>query len=339
MGEKIGVIGAGTWGTALAKLLAEKGGEVLIWAHEPEVADGINRDRKNPYFIPEIELPKGLTATNRLKDAVLGSKVVVSAVPSHFVRKVWQELGESLPMDAVVVSCTKGIEVESLKLMSQVLSDCLPYHPQANRVVLSGPSFAREVALGLLTSVVVAGTDPNVTMRVQELFRRGCFLTFTGDDVIGVEVGGAIKNVIAIAAGLADGLELGHNTRAAIITRGLYEMIKIGRALGASPMTFAGLSGIGDLVLTCTAHLSRNHTLGFELGRGKRLADIKKGMRMVIEGLPTTDAVHRLAQFHGLNVPICNAMYRILFEGLAPKKAVEELCNMPLAVELGALLR
>ncbi len=338
MAERIAVIGAGSWGTALAKLLAEKGGDVLIWAHEPEVVQGINRDLKNPYFLPEIALPKGLCATDRLQDAVEGSKIVVSAVPSHFVRKVWRELSAALPGDAVVVSCTKGIEVESLKLMSQVLAECLSNHPADNRVVLSGPSFAREVAMGLPTSVVVAGSDAGVAARVQELFRTDTFLTFTGDDVIGVEVGGAVKNVIAIAAGLSDGLGLGHNTRAAIITRGLYEMIKIGKALGASPITFSGLSGIGDLVLTCTAHLSRNYTLGFEMGRGKRADEIKKGMRMAIEGLPTTEAVHRLAAQHGINVPICDAMYRILFEGLAPRKAAKELCNMPLAVELGALL-
>ncbi|MBN1283682.1 MAG: NAD(P)-dependent glycerol-3-phosphate dehydrogenase [Proteobacteria bacterium] len=338
MGERVTVIGAGSWGTALAKLLAEKGLDVALWAHEPEVAEGINRKRRNPLYLAEVTLPEGIAATDRLEGAVAGASVVVSAVPSHALRRIWQALASELPDDALVVSCTKGIEAEGLKLMSQVLADCLPSHPAKNRVVLSGPSFAAEVARGLPTSVVVAGTDAGVTARVQEIFRTHAFLTFTGDDVIGVEVGGAVKNVIAIAAGVSDGLALGHNTRAAIITRGLYEMIKIGQALGANPITFAGLSGIGDLVLTCTANLSRNHTLGFDLGRGRALSDLRRGMRMAVEGLPTAEAVHRLAAKHGLNIPICDAMYRILYEGLEPRMAVEELCSMPLALELGALL-
>jgi len=186
---------------------------------------------------------------------------------------------------------------------------------------------------------VVAGEDEAVTRKVQELFRTESFLTFTGTDVVGVEVGGAVKNVIALAAGLSDGIGLGNNARAAIITRGVYEMIKMGKALGANPLTFAGLSGLGDLVLTCTANLSRNHTVGFELGRGKQLAEITEGMRMVAEGVPTTEAVHRLAVEHSISAPICDAMYRILYEALPPRRAVDELCAMELGGELGSLLR
>lgn len=339
MNERIAVIGAGSWGTALAKLLGEGGKDVMMWAYEEEVARGINSQHRNPLYLTETELPKNVVATSDPARALEGRGYVVSAVPSGVLRVIWQNHGAYLDREAILVSCTKGIEEESLKLMSQVLAESLPDHPEKNRAVLSGPSFAKEVARGLPTSVVIAGRDAKTVKKLQELFRTDYFLTFTNDDMIGVEVGGAVKNVIAIAAGVSDGLGLGNNTRAAIITRGLYEMIKIGDALGASPLTFAGLSGIGDLVLTCTAELSRNHTVGFELGRGKAISDITHGMRMVAEGIPTTRAVHELASLKKINVPICDSMYRILFEGLAPKHAVTMLCTMELRNELGSLLK
>lgn len=339
MGERIAVIGAGSWGTALAKLLGERDNDVMLWAYEPEVVQGINARHKNPLYLSEAVLPKSVKATSDPAQALEGRRYVVSAVPSGVLRIIWQNHGEYLDREALLVSCTKGIEQESLKLMSQVLRECLPDHPAGNIAVLSGPSFAAEVAQGLPTSVVIAGADETTVKKLQDLFRTDFFLTFTNDDMVGVEVGGAVKNVIAIAAGVSDGLGLGHNTRAAIITRGLYEMIKIGNSLGASPMTFAGLSGIGDLVLTCTAKISRNHTVGYEIGRGKRLTDITDGMRMVAEGIPTTRAVHEIARLECINVPICDAMYRILFEGLEPKQAVTELCTMELKNELGSLLK
>lgn len=339
MAQQIAVVGAGSWGTALAVLLAGKGFDVLMWAFEPEVAEGINRHRANPRYLQEISLPKGVRATASLEEALRGRRVVLSAVPSHALRSVWSASAPFLDPGAILVSCTKGIESESLKLMHEVLAECLPSHPDANRVVLSGPSFAKEVAQGLPTSVVIAGHDGDVCKRVQEFFRTESFLTFTNDDVVGVEVGGAVKNVIAIAAGISDGLALGHNSRAAIITRGLYEMIKIGRALGANPLTFAGLSGIGDLILTCTARLSRNHTVGEALGRGRPLADALGATGMVAEGVETSKAVKRLAAREGISIPICDAMERILHEGLSPRRAVEELCRMALADELRSLLK
>jgi glycerol-3-phosphate dehydrogenase (NAD(P)+) len=337
--ERIAVIGAGSWGTALAKLLAEKGNDVLLWAYEPEVADAINREHRNLLYLPETELPATLRATPDAPEAVEGRSYVISVVPSKALRNVWSGLASHLATEAVVVSCTKGIEAAGLKLMSEVLDECLPDHPAANRTVLSGPSFAKEVARHLPTSVVIAGSDAQVRRRVQELFRTPMFLTFTHDDVVGVEVGGAVKNVLAIATGMADGLMLGHNARATSITRGLYEMIKIGQALGASPLTFMGLSGIGDLVLTCTGELSRNRTVGLELGRGRSLAEIQSEMRTVAEGVPTAEAVHKFSLERHIELPICERTYRVMYEGLSPHQALLELCALPLNAELGSIMR
>jgi glycerol-3-phosphate dehydrogenase (NAD(P)+) len=339
MNEQIAIIGAGSWGTALAKLLAEKGNDVLIWAFEKAVVEGINEKHANPLYLPEVKLPKNVKATEDVALALQGKRSVLSVVPSKALRIIWTKYGGLLDPESLLLSCTKGIEEESLKLMSDVLSECLPKHPRENRVVLSGPSFAREVAEGLPTSVVIAGARAAVVETFQRLVHSNSFLAFTNDDIVGVEVGGAVKNVIAIATGISDGLGLGHNTRAAIITRGLYEMIKIGNAMGANPLTFAGLSGIGDLVLTCTAELSRNHTLGFHIGKGDSLEGITSKMRMVAEGVPTTRAVHQLAEKKSIKAPICEAMYRILFEGLPPRQAVTELCSMEIRNELGAILK
>ncbi len=338
MPHKIAIIGAGSWGTALARLLADKGHDVLLWAFEPEVAEGIETTHRNPLYLSAIELPESIRATTKLSDALAGRELIISVVPSIALRRVWQEGARHLDRRAIIVSCTKGIEEKGFTLMSEVLHQSLPALDHAHLCVLSGPSFAQEVAEGLPTSVVIAGDDATTCRTVQEAFRTDAFLTFTHDDVIGVEVGGAVKNVIAIAAGLSDGLGFGHNARAAIITRGLYEMTKIGRALGANPLTFMGLSGIGDLVLTCTGKLSRNHRVGLELGQGKALEEIQSGMQMIAEGITTTAALHRLAVHRQINTPICAVMYRILYEGLKPKEAVRELCTMPLKEELRAIM-
>ena len=337
--KDIAIIGAGSWGTALAKLLGNKGADVMMWAFEQDVANGINNSNKNPQYLKEYELASNVHATTDLGEAISGREMIVSVVPSHSLRNTWEQGAKFLDPNSTLVSCTKGIEAPSLMLMSQVLSDCLPNHPESNRAVLSGPSFAAEVADGLLTSVVIAGTDTKCTTLVQDTFRTDFFLTFTHDDVTGVEVGGAVKNVIAIAAGISEGLELGNNARATIITRGLYEMIKIGKALGANPLTLAGLSGIGDLALTCTGKLSRNHEVGVELGRGQTISEITAGMNMVAEGISTANAIHRLAQKYAINLPICEMTYNILHEGLDPKQAVQKLCNMRLTTELGSILK
>ncbi len=338
MSNAVAVIGGGSWGTALAALLARKGCDVLLWAFEEEVARGIQEDHKNPYYLNGIDLPPALRATHRIEEALAERALVLSVVPSRFLRSVWEEgAAEHLAPEALLLSCTKGIEIETLERMSEVLADCLPDHPATRRAVLSGPSFAREVAGNLPTSVVIASAEHATAERFQGLLRTENFLTFRSDDVVGVEVGGAVKNVIAIAAGVAEGLALGNNARAAIITRGLYEMIKIGQALGAKPLTFSGLSGIGDLALTCTGSLSRNHELGMALGRGETLAAVTGQMRMEAEGVHTAEAVARLARRHRLHLPICAVTHRILFEGLPPREALRQLCTMPLKEELGAI--
>ena len=339
MMNKIAIIGAGSWGTALAKLLGGKGADIVMWAFEQTVADGINNNNRNPQYLKKHDLGANVSATTDLGEAISEREMIVSVVPSHAMRTIWSRGAKFLDSDSLLVSCTKGIEAPSLMLMSQVLSDCLPDHPESNRAVLSGPSFAAEVADGLLTSVVIAGKDAKCTTLVQDVFRTDFFLTFTHDDVTGVEVGGAVKNVIAIAAGISEGLKLGNNARAAIITRGLYEMIKTGKALGANPLTLAGLSGIGDLALTCTGKLSRNHEVGVELGRGRKISEITTGMKMVAEGVTTADAIHRLAQKYAINLPICEMTYNILHEGLNPRQAVQKLCNMRLTTELGSILK
>lgn len=339
MPEKIAIIGAGSWGTALAKLLGEKGNNVLVWAYEEEVAQGINQRHQNPLYLKDAQLPRQVRATNDISEALDERPIVVSVMPSNVVRRVWLKGAAHLKKDAILISCTKGIEVDNLKLTHQVLAECLPNHLSSHRAVLSGPSFAAEVAAGLPTSVTIAGKDPKILERVQNVFRTDVFLTFTNEDVVGVEVGGAVKNVIAIATGTAWGLELGYNARAAIITRGLYEMIKIGLALGANPLTFTGLSGIGDLVLTCTGELSRNYVVGTKLGQGQSLDQITKGMKMVAEGVHTAKAVYNLVQRYKINAPICESIYRILFEKLAPSQAVKELCALPIKAEMGSLLK
>lgn len=337
MRDQIAVIGAGSWGSALANLLANKGNPVVLWARELEIVEGIRLHRRNPIYLPDLELSSNITPTSDLRVAVESSSYIISVVPSHAMRMVWSGLGRGLSRDSIVVCCTKGIEVGSLKLMSELLSDELPDHPEGNRVVLSGPSFAHEVALNKPTSVVIAGPDPAICVRVQDLFRTESFLTFTHSDIIGVEVGGAVKNVLAIACGIADGLGLGLNARAAIITRGLYEMIKIGRAMGGNPLTFSGLSGIGDLVLTCTGALSRNHSTGVAVARGKGIDQLGLGVQ-IAEGIETSRAIHRLIEREGIKAPICDAVYRILFERLSPDDAVRELCRLDLGYELGSII-
>lgn len=338
MNAHISVIGAGSWGTALAKVLAEKGNRIDLWAFEPLVARHINLRHKNPLYLSDIRLPEAISATNRLEDAVSGHNILVSVIPSHALRRVWKQASKYIEEDAVIVSCTKGIESRGHKLMNQVLAEVLPGHPARLRTSLSGPSFAHEAAKRLPTSVVIAGSDAVVCRRVQELFRTNTFLTFTSDDIVGVEVGGAVKNIVAIAAGISDGLGLGANSRALIITRGLYEMIKIGRAFGARTLTFVGLSGIGDLVLTCTAEKSRNHMVGKLIGKGRSMDNILKGMKMVAEGVPTAKAIFGFIKKHGINAPICETVYRILFKNLSPKDAVSMLCGLPLKEEMGAII-
>jgi glycerol-3-phosphate dehydrogenase (NAD(P)+) len=322
---RIAVIGAGSWGTTLANLLAKKGLDTLLWAYEQDLAERLPGSRINDLFLPGVQLDARLTFSGDLAAAVAGRQVVVLVSPSQVMRRVVAQLRPHLAGDCLLVSAAKGIENDTLLLMSEVLTEVLGSAAAGRCAYLSGPSFAREVAGELPTAVAVAASDGQVARTVQELFRTDYFRVYTNPDVVGVELGGALKNVIALAAGVSDGLGFGHNARAALITRGLVEMARLGAAKGAEAGTFAGLAGMGDLVLTCTGDLSRNRSVGIELGRGRKLAEILGGMRMVAEGVKTTLSAYQLAQQLGVSMPITEQMYRILYNDKDPCEAVSEL--------------
>jgi glycerol-3-phosphate dehydrogenase (NAD(P)+) len=327
------VIGAGSWGTTLANLLAKKGLAVTLWAYEPELVESIRSRRENDLFLPGIELDLSLACTNSLQEAVAGAEMVLVVVPTQVLRGVVRQIIPHLSATALVVSASKGIELESLQLVSQIYEELLPTEVYRRFAVLSGPSFAREVAREMPTAVVAAAGDEQVARRVQQLFSTDYFRVYTNDDVIGVELGGAIKNVIAIAAGVSDGLGFGSNTRAALITRGLAEMSRLGKALGGSAATFAGLAGMGDLVLTCTGDLSRNRSVGLALGQGRTLADILGEMRMVAEGVKTAESAWLLARKLGVEMPIIQKVHQLLYEGKPAREAVLELMTRDLKPE------
>lgn len=322
---RVAVVGAGSWGTALAHLLARKGVPTVVWSHEADVAEGIERGHRNPRYLSDVPLDPRLRATAELGEAVEGAEVVVSVSPSHVVRDVMVRAARHMREDALVVSASKGIEVETLLTMDGVLADVLPPEAAARATYLSGPSFALEVGKGFPTAVTVASHSAPAAAMAQELFQTEYFRVYTSADVTGVEIGGALKNVIAIAAGVVEGLGLGHNARAALITRGLAEITRLGVALGASPLTFAGLAGMGDLILTCTGELSRNRSVGVELGRGRELEEVLGGMTMVAEGVRTARSAHELARRMEIEMPIVEEVHALLFEGRDPRRAVEAL--------------
>lgn len=324
-GGRVAVVGAGAWGTALANLLAGKGVETVLWAFEADVAESIGRERRNLRYFPEVVLDERLRATSSLAEAVEGAGVVVSVSPSHVVRAVMGEAARHMAPGALVVSASKGIENESLQTMDEVLAEVLPEGAGEGCVFLSGPSFALEVGQGQPTAVTVASRREEAARRAQALFQTASFRVYTSADVRGVELGGSLKNVIAIAAGVAEGLGFGHNTRAALITRGLAEITRLGVALGAEPATLSGLAGMGDLILTCTGSLSRNRTVGYELGRGRTLEEVLGGMQAVAEGVRTARSARDLARRTGIEMPIVETVAAILFEGLEARRAVESL--------------
>lgn len=319
------VIGAGSWGTALANLLALKGHGVSIWSYEADVAEAINHTHENPKYMRGISLEPGVRATVDLADAVTGADVVLNVTPSQHVRRVMTEAGRYFGDRTLVVSASKGIETSSLKTMAEVLEEVLPGTSGAHACFLSGPSFALEVARRMPTAVAMASHHEDSALRAQQLFQAPFFRVYTNPDVIGVELGGALKNVIAIAAGMATGLQLGHNALAALITRGLAEIARLGIARGANPLTFSGLAGMGDLILTCTGELSRNRSVGVSLGQGKSIEEILGGMYMVAEGVETTRAAHALARQAGIEMPIVAEMHGVLFEARTPREALENL--------------
>ena len=321
----VAVIGAGAWGTALARHLAEKQVPVCLWAHEPEVVQAIRLRRENAVYLPGVLLPPALSATNVLADAITGADCLIFAVPSHVARPVLSRIATLLPQPVPFVSATKGIEEETLALVTQVMQAVLPAHMQESLLVLSGPSFASEVSRGKPTALCLAGRDAGMVKSIQSLFMTPNFRVYADDDLIGVQLGGALKNVMALAAGVVDGLELGHNARAALITRGLAEMVRLGVAMGADPRTFYGLSGVGDLILTCTGPLSRNHSVGVRLGKGERLEGILASMQAVAEGVRTAKAALGLALRCGVDMPIVQEVNAVLFADKPCRQAVGDL--------------
>ncbi len=331
--EKIAVIGAGSWGTTLADLLAKKGHQVTLWAYEPELVQTMRDTRENNLFLPGITLHEKLAYTNDLVEAYRDCTMVLSVVPSQLVRRVMGRSVPFIPSDALIVSASKGIEVDTLATVSEIYQNILPEAMYARFAALSGPSFAREVAQEMPTAVTAAAASEEIARRVQEAFTTSFFRVYRNSDVVGVELGGAIKNVIAIAAGISDGLGFGSNTRAALITRGLAEMTRLGVAMGAQPATFAGLAGMGDLVLTCTGDLSRNRSVGIQIGQGRRLEEILGEMRMVAEGVKTTESAYNLAKKLGVEMPIIEQMYQMLYQDKPAREAVLELMTRNLKAE------
>jgi len=324
------VVGAGAWGTALADLLACSGHTVHIWALEPAVAAAINERRENPVFLSGFSLARSLVATTSHSEALTDAEFVVYATPSQHLRRVVKSGIQHLEKSVVLAVASKGIEQTTLALMSEVVAEEAVGHPV---VAISGPSFAAEVAARQPTAIVAASLDADAAMLTQDVLSNATFRVYTHDDLVGVEVGGALKNVMAVATGIVEGVGLGNNSRAALITRGLAEMTRLGVALGARAATFAGLAGIGDLVLTCTGALSRNRAVGVEVGQGKTLEEALAGKPTVAEGVVTTKSALALAEREGVEMPIAMMVYRILFDGHTAKRAVPELMARGLRAE------
>ncbi|MGH7965935.1 MAG: NAD(P)H-dependent glycerol-3-phosphate dehydrogenase [Candidatus Binatia bacterium] len=322
---RVAVIGAGGWGTALASLLAGGRHQVCLWVRRPALCEQLQRERENPSYLAGVQLSEALTYTTSLAEAAAETELFVLAVPSHAMRTIATALIAFLPKDSLIVSTTKGIEEETLQSMSAVLAEVGGESLRKRIAVLSGPSFAAEVARSLPTAVTVASPEKAVATRVQSIFSSSKFRVYTTSDLVGVEIGGAVKNVIAIAAGVSDGLGYGYSARAALITRGLAEIIRLAMRLGAEPQTFSGLSGMGDLVLTCTSDLSRNRMVGMRLGQGERIAAILQSMPMVAEGVRTCRSVFTLAQRLGVEMPIVEQMYALLYADKPPHQVVADL--------------
>jgi len=325
--SEIAVIGGGAWGTGLAIVLGRKGSHrVRLWAHEKQVCESIAQRRVNEQFLPGERIPESVRASNDLAEALAGAAIVVSVMPSQHCRALFEQMRPHLPPETVIVSATKGLEEGSLLRMSEVIVQVLGRNKPSRVGALSGPTFAKEVARGDPTAITIASEDAELTRRVQEEFSGVSFRVYTNADIVGVELGGALKNIVAIAAGICSGLGLGHNSTAALITRGLAEMTRLAVACGGRAQTMAGLAGLGDLVLTCTGGLSRNRSVGVELGKGRKLPEILAAMHgAVAEGVFTTTAAVGLAHARGIEMPITEQMHAILHQGKAPREAIHEL--------------
>ncbi|MBI5641444.1 MAG: NAD(P)-dependent glycerol-3-phosphate dehydrogenase [Nitrospirae bacterium] len=325
----ISVIGAGSWGTTLASLLVEKGYDVMIWAFEKGLAEEISSSGKNSLYLPGRELPQGLKATGDIEAAVKKARYILNVVPTQFTRSVFSQAEKYLQSDAVIISASKGIEQGTLLTVSSVLREI----SDRAVAVLSGPSFAQEVMSKLPTAVTLATVDNGDALLLQEIFNTSYFRVYTHTDMLGVELGGALKNVIAIASGISDGLGLGHNARAALITRGLAEIIRLGECMGADQKTFSGLSGLGDLVLTCTGPLSRNYSVGKSLGQGMKLRDILSSTRSVAEGVTTALSAYELSKKYGVEMPIVEQVHEVIYKDKDAAEAVHMLMNRALKSE------
>lgn len=331
--ERLAVIGAGSWGTALSMVLAPRFKEVRLWAFEPDLATRMQRSRENDLYLPGFLAPENILIINDLAAALEAANVVLGVMPSHLVRSMYGQMLPHLTPGVLIVSATKGLETETLLRPSEIIHEviCRRFPPRI--AVLSGPSFAREVAALNPTAIVIGAADESLAQCVQTELSGPSFRLYTSLDPIGVEIGGAIKNVVAIGAGVLEGMGLGHNPMAALITRGLSEMTRLAVALGGQAKTLAGLAGLGDLVLTCTGELSRNRTVGIELARGRKLDEIVTSMRMVAEGIKTTTAARELARRCSVEMPITEQMYQMLYHGLDPREAIRRLMERSLRGE------
>ena len=333
--KRVGIVGAGSWGTALSILLANNGYDIDLWVYEQELHTQLNETRINSFFLPGHPLPERIRATLSLEDAVCNQDVVLIVVPTHVIRSTATQLAALIRPDCLIINGSKGIENDSLCTVRRILEQTLPATCQLG--TLSGPTFAVEIAKGVPSAIVAAAETEEVAKRMQNIFSSSRLKVFTSTDPLGVEVGGALKNVIAIATGISDGLGMGHNTRAALITRGLVEITRIGTALGARPETFSGLSGVGDLVLTCTGDLSRNRAVGLHLGQGKTLNQITESMKMVAEGVLTVKSTYALKSKLNIHAAIIEETYRVLYEKKSPKQAMDDLMRVNISSEFDGI--
>jgi len=330
---KVGVIGSGSFGTALGKILSDAGNDVILWSHSKDTVKVIKETRENSIYLPGLKIPDNVDITCEIEKAVKDKDLIVSVVPTQVTAKVIQQWKPYVGKQTYILAASKGVEQGTHRLVSDIFKDSFSDHPINHLFFLSGPSFAKEMMQEIPTAITIAGYDKKHIKEVQETFNNKYFRVYGSDDVVGVEIGGSLKNVIAVATGISDGLKFGNNTRTAIITRGLAEISRLGKKMGANPLTFMGLSGMGDLILTCTGDLSRNRQVGLRLGKGEKIKDIIESMRMVAEGVPTTESAYELAKINKVDMPITNAMYNIMYNDTDPRKTLEELMNRALKFE------
>lgn len=322
---KVTVVGAGSWGTAASRLLAQNGHDVTVWAKEPEVAQGINQTHHNPLYLKDVGLPESIVATNDLETALRGSQLVVFVVVSHAMREVVRKAKEFVDDDMIFISLTKGVETDSLMRMSEVIKDELGEKIIPRLAVLSGPNHAEEVSREMPSATVVAAVNASTRETLQKAFMAPYFRVYTNPDIVGVEIGGAAKNIVAMAAGMSDGLGFGDNSKASLMTRGLTEITRLGVKMGSNPLTFSGLAGVGDLVVTCFSKLSRNRFVGEEIAKGSTVDEVTHRMNMVAEGIHTTKAVYSLSKEQNISMPITELVYKVLYEGKSAGDCVQEL--------------